>query len=77
MKSFKEFLNESSKEESYSIPWDNEDDKKVSRWEKKYDVGISVDKDSATVYGVRANLVKFLSKELDFEESEFEMMGME
>jgi len=66
-------------EASYTVPWDRDFNKDTKKWEKKYNVKIKADRDfsEADVSGKEADVKKFLSKELDFEEPEFEMIGLD
>lgn len=72
MSSFREFLLESI---SFTVPWDDSFDKSISKWESKYKININADKDTAVIEGNKVNLEKFLSKELDYEDNEFEMLN--
>lgn len=66
-------------EGSYTVPWDKDFKRDAKKWEKKYNVRIKADRDfnQADVSGKDSDIKKFLSKELDFEEPEFEMIGLD
>jgi len=66
-------------EASYTVPWDKDFKKNTKKWEKKYNVRIKADRDfnQADVSGKDSDIKKFLSKELEFEEDEFEMIGLD
>jgi|AntDeeMinimDraft_6_1070357.scaffolds.fasta_scaffold73106_1 hypothetical protein len=74
----KNFINE-AKEETYDIPWDAEFDSDIGKWENKYELTIRrKNKDEASITGQDANIIRFLKKELDFDDDDdnFEMMGL-
>jgi len=66
-------------EARYTVPWDKDFNRNTKKWEKKYNVEIKADRDfnQADVSGKDSDIKKFLSKELDFEKSEFEMIGLD
>ena len=75
MKTFKTFINE-AKEETYEVPWDKEMDSDIEKWENKYELTIRrKNKNEASVTGSRPNLKKFFTKEMDFDDDNFEMIG--
>jgi len=66
-------------EGAYDVPWDDELNRDIKKWERKYNVKIKPSKrdaDEASVSGKDSDIKKFLSKELDFDEMGFEMMGL-
>jgi hypothetical protein len=64
-------------EGAYDIPWTEDSwDKNIKKWERKYKVTIKTRDDNATVSGKDSDIEKFLTKELDFEEQDLEMIGL-
>ena len=64
-------------EGAYDIPWTEDSwDKNINKWERKYKVMIKTRDDNATVSGKDSDIEKFLTKELDFEEQDLEMIGL-
>ena len=64
-------------EGAYDIPWTEDSwDKNIKKWERKYKVTIKTRDDNATVSGKDSDIEKFVTKELDFEEQDLEMIGL-
>lgn len=70
------YINEVSKF-SYDIAWDETYDKNISKWEKKYNIKIVPGNfDDANVSGNDKKKLKlFFTKEMNFEEPEFELIN--
>ena len=65
-------------EGAYDIPWTEDSwDRNINKWERKYKVTIKTRDDNATVSGKDSDIKKFLTKELDFEEQDLEMIGLD
>ena len=65
-------------EGTYDVPWMDEwTDRDIKKWERKYNISITVMRDdNASISGKDSDIKKFVTKELDFEELELEMMGL-
>ena len=65
-------------EGTYDVPWMDEwTDRDIKKWERRYNISITVMRDdNASISGKDSDIKKFVTKELDFEEPELEMMGL-